>query len=175
MNLLSLLLFILPAYIANATPVLFGGGMPMDFRRKFIDGQRVLGDGKTWKGLFAGLCFGSLTGLAESLLCSSALLPASLCIDLNFLLLGFVLSLGTMFGDLAGSFLKRRIGIKRGQPSLILDQLSFLLFALLLSLPYVPAGFLSLDSVVFLVVLTYLLHVATNILANRLGLKKVPW
>lgn len=46
MDVAQLLLFILPAYIANATPVLFGGGMPVDFRRKFIDGERLLGDGK---------------------------------------------------------------------------------------------------------------------------------
>jgi CDP-2,3-bis-(O-geranylgeranyl)-sn-glycerol synthase len=173
MNLLRVLLFILPAYIANATPVLFGGGTPVDFKRKFIDRERLLGDGKTWRGLLAGLFFGSLTGLVESILCSSAVLPLSLCLD--FLPLGFVLSLGTMLGDLGGSFIKRRMRIKRGHPSLILDQLSFLLFALLLSLPYLPAGFLSLDSVVFLIVLTYLLHVVTNLLANRLGLKKVPW
>lgn len=80
-----------------------------------------------------------------------------------------------MLGDLAGSFIKRRMRIQRGHPSLILDQLSFLLFALLFSIPYVPAGFLALYSVAFLFVLTYLLHVLTNIFANRLGLKKVPW
>lgn len=174
MDVAQLLLFILPAYIANATPVLFGGGMPVDFRRKFIDGERLLGDGKTWRGLLAGLCFGSLTGLVESQSCSFAILPVSLC-SLNLLLLGFVLSLGTMLGDLAGSFIKRRMRIQRGHPSLILDQLSFLLFALLFSIPYVPAGFLALYSVAFLFVLTYLLHVLTNIFANRLGLKKVPW
>ncbi|MCX6776067.1 MAG: CDP-archaeol synthase, partial [Candidatus Micrarchaeota archaeon] len=82
---------------------------------------------------------------------------------------------GTMLGDLAGSFIKRRMGIKRGHPSLVLDQLSFFLFAMLLSIPYLPDGLLAVDSIVFLVVLTYLLHVLSNIVANRLGLKKGPW
>jgi CDP-2,3-bis-(O-geranylgeranyl)-sn-glycerol synthase len=172
-NIIKLLLFILPAYIANSTPVIFGGGMPVDFRKKFIDGERILGDGKTWRGLLAGAFFGSLTGFVESQLCSSGSLSQVLC--LNFLPLGIMLSLGTMLGDLAGSFVKRRMRINRGQPSLILDQLAFLIFALLFSIPYVPAGFFALDSLAFLFVLTYLLHVATNILANRLGLKKVPW
>jgi CDP-2,3-bis-(O-geranylgeranyl)-sn-glycerol synthase len=175
MDVVQLLLFILPAYVANATPVLFGGGMPIDFKRKFIDGERILGDGKTWRGLLAGICFGSFAGLVESQLCSSAILSLPLCINLNFLPLGVLLSLGTMLGDLAGSFIKRRMRIKRGHPSLILDQLSFLFFALLLSIPYVPAGFLALDSLAFLIALTYVLHVFTNIFANRLGLKKVPW
>jgi len=173
MDILQILLFILPAYIANSAPVVFGGGLPVDFRRKFIDGERILGDGKTWRGLLAGLCFGSLTGLLEAQLCHSAFIPSSIC--MNFTFLGFALSLGTMLGDLAGSFVKRRMRIKRGQPSLILDQLSFLLFALLFSLPYVPQDLLAVDSLLSLVVLTYLLHVLTNILANRLGLKKVPW
>jgi len=173
MNILQILLFILPAYVANSTPVIFGGGPPVDLNMRFIDGKRILGDGKTWRGLVAGLCFGSLTGLLEAQLCYSAVIPSSLC--MNFTALGFVLSLGTMLGDLAGSFVKRRMGMKRGHPSLILDQLSFLLFATLLSLPYLPDGLLAVDSVVFLVVLTYLLHVLSNIVANRLGLKKVPW
>jgi len=173
MDVILLVLFILPAYIANAIPVIFGGGMPVDFKRKFIDGERIFGDGKTWRGLFAGLCFGSLTGLLESQLCSFAVIPNSLCLD--FIPLGFVLSLGTMIGDLAGSFIKRRMRMKRGHPSLILDQLSFLVFALVLSLHYVPNGLITLDAVVFLLVLTYLLHVLSNMVANRLGLKNVPW
>jgi CDP-2,3-bis-(O-geranylgeranyl)-sn-glycerol synthase len=173
MDVILLVLFILPAYIANAIPVIFGGGMPVDFKMKFIDGERIFGDGKTWRGLLAGLCFGSLTGLLESQLCSFAVIPNSLCLD--FIPLGFVLSLGTMIGDLAGSFIKRRMRMKRGHPSLILDQLSFLVFALVFSLHYVPNGLITLDAVAFLLVLTYLLHVLSNIVANRLGLKNVPW
>jgi CDP-2,3-bis-(O-geranylgeranyl)-sn-glycerol synthase len=173
MNLLQIILFILPAYVANAAPVLFGGGLPVDFGRKFLDGERILGDGKTWRGLLAGLSFGSITGILEHLLCSCSMLPSNLC--LNFLPLGFVLSLGAMLGDLVGSFIKRRMKIKRGQPSLILDQLTFLLFALLLSFSFLPENFITLEVVIFLVVLTYFLHVLTNLIANRLGLKSVPW
>jgi len=173
MNVLQILLFILPAYIANSTPVIFGGGMPVDLRMKFTDGARILGDGKTWRGLIAGLFLGSLTGLLEAQLCGSAVIPTQLCMD--FAALGIVLSTGTMLGDLAGSFVKRRMGMRRGHPSVVLDQLSFLLFALLLSIPYAPPGLLAVDSVAFLVVLTYLLHVISNVAANRLGLKKVPW
>ncbi|MEM3556107.1 MAG: CDP-2,3-bis-(O-geranylgeranyl)-sn-glycerol synthase [Candidatus Micrarchaeia archaeon] len=173
MEFLQLLLFILPAYVANAAPVLFGGGLPVDFGKKFIDGERILGDGKTWRGLLAGLSFGSITGILEQLLCSHSVLSSNLC--LNFLPLGFTLSLGAMLGDIVGSFIKRRMRIRRGQPSLILDQLTFLLFALLLSLPILPDGFITVEAIVFLVILTYFLHVLTNIIANKLGLKKVPW
>jgi CDP-2,3-bis-(O-geranylgeranyl)-sn-glycerol synthase len=62
-----------------------------------------------------------------------------------------------------------------GHPSIILDQLTFLFFALLFIFPFMPNNFFTLNGVVFLIVLTYILHVSTNFIANKLGLKKVPW
>jgi CDP-diglyceride synthetase len=38
--------FILPAYAANASPVVFGGGKPIDGGRKFFDGRPIFG---TWE------------------------------------------------------------------------------------------------------------------------------
>src|SRR2546422_10291580 len=46
--------FLLPAYVANPMAVVFGGGVPMDFGRVLRDGRRVLGDGKTWRGVAGG-------------------------------------------------------------------------------------------------------------------------
>lgn len=161
-NPLQLLLFVLPAYFANSTPVLFGGGAPVDLGRNAWDGRRIFGDGKTWKGLLAGMVCGSLVGIAEALLLN----------DSRYYLLGFLLSLGAMAGDLFGSFLKRRMGLERGHPLFVVDQLPFLLFALAFASPvYLPSP----EGILLLAVLTYLLHVATNFAANRLGLKKVPW
>ena len=40
--------FMLPAYVANPTAVVFGGGRPIDAGRVLRDGRRFLGDGKTW-------------------------------------------------------------------------------------------------------------------------------
>jgi len=154
-DLLQLLLFILPAYFANSAPVLFGGGAPMDFKAKAWDGRRVFGDGKTWRGFLAGIIAGTIVGAL-----------------LNAYLLGVLLSLGTMLGDLFGSFLKRRLGLERGHPGFAIDQLPFLLFALAFASPiYLP----SWEGILVLIILTYVLHVSTNFLANRLGLKKVPW
>jgi CDP-2,3-bis-(O-geranylgeranyl)-sn-glycerol synthase len=182
---LALIILILPAYFANSTPVIFGGGTPVDFNKKFIDKKRIFGDGKTWRGLFAGLFFGSLAGWLEGQLCYSAVMESyfhplisltpsgSICS--NFAFLGFLMASGTMFGDLFGSFIKRRLGMPSGHPSIILDQLTFLFFALLFIFPFMPNNFFTLNGVVFLIVLTYILHVSTNFIANKLGLKKVPW
>src|SRR2546422_10015344 len=46
--------FLLPAYVANPMAVVFGGGTPMDFGRALRDGRRILGDGKTWRGVARG-------------------------------------------------------------------------------------------------------------------------
>lgn len=156
-NLIGLIVFILPAYIANASPVILGGGPPMDFGKKFGDGKRVLGDGKTWRGFFGGILAGTATGI----LLGSAI-P------------GLLLSLGTLVGDTVGSFAKRRMGMERGKPSALMDQLTFLFIALLFAYPFLPA-YLDVFGLVFLVALTYLLHVVSNVFAHRMGWKKVPW
>lgn len=166
---IQLVLFILPAYFANAAPVVFGGGAHVDFGKKMRDGQRVFGPGKTWRGLFSGVAVGSLIGLLEAIALNSPLLA----------LQGVLLSVGTMTGDLLGSFIKRRMKQKQGQPSLFLDQLLFLFVALIMAYPVysMPNAPLKIDveGVAVLVVLTYAAHRISNWAANKAGLKKVPW
>ena len=50
------------------------------------------------------------------------------------ILIGFLLGFGALLGDALGSFLKRRLGIGRGKPAPILDQLDFIIVALILVL-----------------------------------------
>jgi len=137
------------------------------------DGNRLFGDGKTVRGFFSGVLAGAAVGAAEGLL-----LPGTACqlypAIADYALAGFLLGLGAMAGDLLGSFIKRRQGIARGKPSLAMDQLLFLLVALAFSYP-LAAGLLTWPAVLFLCVLTYFVHVGANVVANRLGLKKVPW
>jgi CDP-2,3-bis-(O-geranylgeranyl)-sn-glycerol synthase len=53
-TLLFSLFLIMPSYISNAAMVIVGGGKPVDGGRNFIDGRRLFGDHKTWKGLILG-------------------------------------------------------------------------------------------------------------------------
>ncbi|VVC01754.1 CDP-archaeol synthase [uncultured archaeon] len=167
------ILLILPSYFANSVPVVLGGGAPIDGKGKLSDGQRIFGDGKTVRGFFAGIFMAMLVGAAEALL-----LPGTSW-DIfdspqTYVYAGFLLGLGTMLGDLIGSFIKRRQGLSQGKPSFLMDQLLFLFAALALAYPF-AYRLLSLEAVLFLSVLTYFVHVGANILANRWGLKKVPW
>ncbi|MDE1823462.1 MAG: CDP-2,3-bis-(O-geranylgeranyl)-sn-glycerol synthase [Candidatus Micrarchaeota archaeon] len=154
------IIYIFPAYVANGAPVLFGGKKPLDMGMKF-KGRPILGMHKTIRGTIAGLLSGSLVGYIESFA-----LPYMLPV-------GIMLSAGAMFGDIFGSFLKRRMGIREGAKTLLLDQYPFLIFALLFAFPLgnQPA----LYGILFLFILTGAMHAFTNYAANRMKLKRVPW
>src|SRR5437879_10217283 len=97
---LDALLFIGPSYVANAAPLLLGGGTPLDGGRNFLDGERILGAHKTVRGLFAGIIAGSAIGLAES--------P----VDGRLLLGGIMVAWGTVVGCRGGGLLKKGIWVK---------------------------------------------------------------
>ncbi len=77
-------------------------------------------------------------------------------------------------GDLIGAFLKRRMGLPpRGAPAPpLLDQLDFLVAALLVTRLLDPPAIVSLQVFVAAVLLTPPIHLATNAAAYVLGLKK---
>src|SRR5687768_4272859 len=65
-SVLHALLLFLPAYVANMSPVLVaklvpGWKAPIDGGRLGKDGKRLLGPGKTWRGLVGGTLLGAVT------------------------------------------------------------------------------------------------------------------
>lgn len=165
--LLEALWYILPAYFANASPVIFKGKTPMDFGKNFVDGKRILGDGKTWRGFFGGLCTGIFVAVIQYYITPN--FYGSLTMALK---LGFALSLGALLGDLIGSFIKRRVGMPRGYPAVGLDQWGFVITALILAY---PVKTLSTGQVLFLLAVTPFIHWGANIFAYKMGWKNVPW
>jgi len=153
----------LPSLIANGSPVLLREGYPLDFRRNFVDGRRILGDGKTFEGFALGLFFGFYTGIVEAIVFKNTF----------FIEIGFLSSLGALIGDIIGSFVKRRIGLKRGDKAPLLDQLDFVYGAALL-LTIAGIGFDIPSFIVFQIVVV-ILHIVTNRIAYYLKLKPVPW
>ncbi len=172
----------LPALAANPSAVIFGGGIPIDLGRKFFDGKRVLGDGKTWRGLVGGGAAGALVGVIQyplSLWMGVPYFPPFSVDPLSAVLIVTVLGYGALAGDAFGSFIKRRLGIGRGGKAFLLDQLTFLIVALLLVLLAFPGFFFeyfwNAPAVVTLFVLTPILHRIVNIIGYRMGKKDVPW
>ena len=157
---LEALKFIFPAYCANGAPVLVGGGPPLDFGKNFLDGKRILGKNKTFRGFFFGWVIGILVGLVEYLL-------------FGYPLLFSVLSpLGALIGDLAGAFLKRRLNIGPGGLLPIIDQVDFVGGALLFSL---PLSMVYWELAIAVIMITPPIHLFTNFLAYKLKLKNNPW
>ncbi len=174
-----------PALIPNAAAVLLGGGTPLDLGRTW-KGKRILGDGKTWRGFFGGALTGVAIGLLQIAAASKVNLdyqqifgfgswPASLY---AVLALGF----GSMIGDSAGSFFKRRLGVERGAKAPVLDQYNFVLGAIVLVLIVRPGWFFDhyiqgngLLGLLLLLIVVPLLHRGINIIGYKLGKKNVPW
>lgn len=165
---INIAFFLIPLYLANSSAMVFGRGKRIDFGKNFIDKQPLFGKGKTWIGFFSGIAVGTIGATAAFF----AFPEQALNFNSNYLLLGFLISFGALFGDLAGSFVKRRLLIQQGSPSLGLDQLDFVVGAYVFALIfYIPSTF----EILFVAVFTVITHISTNYLAFKLGLKKVPW
>ena len=171
------LYFILPAYFSNGAGLVFGGGMPVDFGKSDSKGVRWIGDGVTWKGLIGGTLIGIITGIIQGLVAPYIISNFGQYITTPIItnvpegiIIGFLLGFGALLGDALGSFLKRRLGIGRGKPAPILDQLDFLIVALILVSLVVK---LDLMFIVMAIILTLIIHLLANTGAYLLGLKDV--
>lgn len=175
----------IPAYIPNPAAALLGGGTPVDFGRNAKDGRRLLGDGKTWRGLIGGIAVGIIFGLVQIFLVDY--------FQLDFLPKHTVitvcsLAIGALLGDMVKSYFKRRMGKDRGSKWPIADMYDMVVGSLVLMVlallvtgnigwfaeNFTSAGFL-IATFAAILILSPLLHRGTNIIGYLLGLKDVPW
>lgn len=153
-TILEAVFFILPAYVANMMPVVFGwvpfAGQPIS--------KKLFGEHKTYRGFI----FGVLGAIATMYLQKRA----------DAITIGILFGIGALGGDLVKSFFKRRLGIPDGRPWIPFDQLDFVFGSLIaVSIWHTP----SMPQLLAILIITPLLHVFTNSLAYLLGLKKVWW
>jgi len=171
---------VLPAYLANMSPVIFAKLKLFKFLARPIDGGKkmsgadIFGSSKTWRGLLAGVILGVLVAsLQAGLYNYDFFYNLSLFnYQVNFLIFGFLAGLGAILGDLIKSFFKRRIGIKSGGSWPIFDQLDFIVgFFIFTYLIYQPP----IQIVATVLMMTLILHPVTNIIGYLTGFKKVWW
>jgi len=129
--------------------------------RTLGDGQRVLGDHKTFRGFASGLIVGTIVGLACSYIFSK-----------NLLIIAVAASFGALCGDVLGALLKRRLKIAPGGALPIVDQLDFVVGAVLCVSLLTE---ISLGTIMILFLVTPPIHLLTNIGAYLLGLKDQYW
>lgn len=183
---------VIPIYVANASAVIVGGGTPIDFGKTTRDGRRILGDGKTWRGLFTGTFLGMTAGfglaVAASYLATSEYSYLELTTFEGFplmIVILFSLCFGALLGDVVESFFKRRIGKDRGQDWIPFDQLDFILGALCFSLLVSELLFLlqltndqwffrslSFWHIIILLVVTPFIHITANVLFRKIKQKQ---
>ena len=149
---LSSLLFILPAYVANSTPVI---ACKLLGKYNLPIAKKTLGEGKTWGGFVFGILAGTLIGFL-----------------LGNLYLGILLSVGALLGDILGSFIKRQFKLKRGTPVPLLDQYDFLIIAIAFATAVQTP---TLAQLIIILILTPLLHLSANFRAFTLKFKKEWW
>lgn len=131
MQLVLVLQLLVLVAVANAIPVfakkILGRALswPLDGGAVFADGQRVLGASKTIRGAFLSVLITPL---------------AAVLIGLGWQI-GVVVALSAMAGDVASSFLKRRMGLPASSRAMGLDQIPEALFPLLASRLLVPITF----------------------------------
>jgi len=166
----------LPAYVPNNAAVLAGGGRPIDGGRTWGD-KRVLGDGKTWRGtamgILAGLALAAVLTLVKPA-ASDALgfavpeftplaasdSPAARCSGTS----SRRSSNAEAAASAARCFGSRSTGFRRRLLPLVA----------LLDFEWFSEWF-TLEVILVVVVLTPILHVTTNMIAYKLGLKNEPW
>jgi CDP-2,3-bis-(O-geranylgeranyl)-sn-glycerol synthase len=182
MDLLQIILFIFPAYVANSAPVLLSGWGPLDRNALFADGKRLFGDSKTIRGTLGGIAAGLLVGAFFSYMLPIYMNDMPLLAEKinrevgqnDKMAITFLMVIGAIFGDLLGSFFKRRLDIGSGEPFFVTDQLLFILTAVLFS-SLALGLFLSVYELAIIIVITFIVHIIANVIAHRLNLKKVPW
>ena len=146
---LAVLWLMLPAYVANMSPVVAAKIVPrwkapLDGGRVARDGKPVLGASKTWRGLVFGALAGGVTAVIQSRLAGGAwrddfgrgVLVRGPDVEMAGgyfvpLALGVAMGAGALLGDAVKSYFKRRRDLKPGAPWIGFDQLDFVVGSLL--------------------------------------------
>lgn len=169
------LFILLPAYAANTFPPLARGKHPIDFGKRFRDGQRIFGEGKTIEGFSLGIFIGTLIGVLEAYLYPQLNAYANqwnVSLPYMSLFIGFMIALGAMLGDLGGSFIKRRLKLHRGADAPLLDQLNFVIGSLIFVYWFTQ---ITPWMILIMIIITPVLHRFVCIIGYMLKFKQVPW
>jgi CDP-2,3-bis-(O-geranylgeranyl)-sn-glycerol synthase len=184
---------IIAVYVANASAVIVGGGTPIDFGKTWRDGQRILGNGKTWRGLLSGTFLGMTAGFGLAVAASYLSIPKYDYLHLtNFegfpgmIPILFSLCFGALLGDIVESFFKRRLGKDRGDDWIPFDQLDFIVGALFMSVVISECLYffdlmdhswffsnISIWHILVLLVVTPFIHITANVLFRKIRNRKV--
>ncbi len=174
--------FFLPAFCASMIP-------PIAAKRKWLlrlagpidnnghwRGRRIFGQNKTWRGFICGVGLALVVIWLQHLayLYWGAIKEISLFDYRRPMIfgVGFLLGFGALIGDLVKSFVKRRIGIKPGEPFIPWDQIDQVIgAALFVSILFWPPWQVVITALVFVFFGT----IITNQIGYKLKIRKFRW
>ncbi len=168
-SLIAAIQIFLPAYLANGAPTLL-----INYKKHPIDSgkywgkNRILGNGKTWEGLIFACLTAFITGMILRYVYYWLNLEWINIHPFGYAFIGF----GAMVGDLTGSFIKRRLGMNRGENAGLLDMMDFIIGAMIFARILVSYSWLT---ALIVLAVTPLIHRAANIFGYKIGVKKEPW
>jgi len=201
----------LPGFLANTFAMMWGkwlpktgyGPWPIDGGKNWRDGNRILGDGKTWNGLIGGsltsgiLCMiivAAMGDVPNNDSIESSIFAHPLTgyegtwfdvgsIQLSAFILGTFLGFACLIGDSTGSFFKRRRGLKRegdvSSKAPLLDTLPFAIMVFLWGQLFLGGSLLSQSELIvpmlIMIVITPILHRSFNLTGYYIDWKDVPY
>lgn len=205
---LTILWLYLPGFLVNTFAMMWGkwlpltgyGPWPIDGGRIHSDGNRLLGDGKTWNGLIGGSLTSGLLAILQMHLSrgndgdslpfldflyeipSDAWYSVGGAVGTAFII-GTLLGFTSLIGDSTGSFIKRRRGLRRegdvSSKAPLLDTLPFALFTFMGGMLLLPGSVQADRGIIIpmlmLLLLTPLIHRLFNIIGYKIGWKDVPY
>ncbi len=154
----------LPAYLANMAPPFtrFWRGWNRPISRRWLGAHKTV----------VGFCIGVWVALTVTFVQSRIAWDGALLPYANWPLLGLAFGLGAMGGDSLKSLVKRLKGIPPGRPWVPMDQLDFVVGAILLVSPFAP---LSWPDVATVLVVSFIGDIAINHLSYALGIRDTQW
>ncbi|MCF7834110.1 MAG: phosphatidylglycerophosphatase A [Candidatus Pacebacteria bacterium] len=151
---INILLILLPAMIANMTPVL----LKFSWLQSPIN-EKLFGKNKTWRGFIGAILAGTLAtfilykiGWLDTIILSiQDSTNTTLAISTEYILMtGFLLGFGAIFGDLIKSFFKRKNNIPSGESFVPWDQIDFVIGAIVFTYPIFKYGIME---IIFMLIL----------------------
>lgn len=166
---LTIFLTLIPAYIANITPVLL-------YRFKILEEyaypihEIYFGENKTVRGYYGAIITGSITGLIQYVLVVFFGTSVGSVFSSNKIILGaFLLSVGAISGDLIKSFLKRKFHKNSGEMWFPFDYIDFILGSFIFSGMFL---FFSIWKIAVVLVFFAFFTPLFNYISKSLGIKK---
>jgi CDP-2,3-bis-(O-geranylgeranyl)-sn-glycerol synthase len=172
---------ILPAIIANISPILFKNHfkflvVPIDFNKK-LRGKPILGSHKTFRGFFVGIIGSIIFSYLQLFLYNYRLFRDISFInysEINILLFGFLIGFGVLIGDALKSLLKRRLNIKPGNPFIPLDQLDSIIGMLIFIYPFYYK-YIQFTVIIVVIPLWFFGHILITRIGYYTGMRKEKW